>query len=66
MIFPKPFMTIKELIELGIPECDLIYARYCSCYTHPIAYKSGKGKTSKWIYNTEELEKFIKSRCTGG
>ena len=64
MKYPKQFMTIKELKQMGLPEKWL---RGIARNRHQnIAWKIGTGgRTSSFMFDTEELEKYRKASCTG-
>ena len=53
--YPKKIMTKSELIKFGIPEAVVERALH-SKYQPEFATKSGRGRTSKWLFNTEEFE----------
>lgn len=68
MKYPKPRMTISELNEYGWTRFELmsIYRNRAINRDHSIAEKVGKGgRTSTIKFDTEALEKYRKSRCTG-
>lgn len=52
--YPKPLMTFSEMISIGIPEAVLLRAIHRK--DRPYADKAGTGRTSKWLFNTEEFE----------
>lgn len=59
MGFAKPFMSFSELQRAGIPEAMLM-----QIYNTPhqtIAFKSGKHKQSKIIFDTKQLQKEIEN-----
>lgn len=59
MQFPKPRMKIRELIPLGFTYSELNqYAHMRGCP----AVKNGKGKTSHWIFDTAEFDKWLKEK----
>ena len=64
MNYPKKFMKISELEELGIKpqEIKMIYR------TRPdlkIAFKAGTAKNSPIKVDTERYERYRQSKCTG-
>ena len=66
--YPKSFMTIKELKEMGWTEDELlaIYRNRRINRDLSIAWKTGSGgRTSTIKFDTEALEKYRKSLCTG-
>lgn len=67
--YPKKFMTIKELKELGLKEKYLrnIYRSRTINRNFGIASKQGGEDKphSTIIFDTEALEKYRKSQCTG-
>lgn len=74
MKYPKKVMTIKELHEdepyhIGYPDEWLreIYRSRTINRNHKIAWKmGGEDKPhSTILFDTEELEKYRKSQCTG-
>lgn len=63
MTYPKALMTTSELIELGYTKKFLLTVarnKYLK-----IACRNGTGRNSKWIFDTELLEKYRKAHCTG-
>lgn len=69
MTYPKKIMTIKELRSLGYPDEWLreIYRSRAINRLHKIAWKmGGEDKPhSTILFDTDELEKYRKSQCTG-
>ena len=64
MTYPKQVMSIKELKAMGYPE-EFLLGIYRS-RNQKIAWKIGTGgRTSKILFDTEELEKYRKAQCTG-
>ena len=63
MTYPKPFMSTKELMNMGYTK-KFLYSVARNRYLK-IACRSGDGRNSKWIYDTELLEKYRKAHCTG-
>ena len=65
MNYPKKVMTIKELKVLGYPE-EWLRAIYRSRH-QKIAWKMGGEDKSKStiLFDTDELEKYRRSKCTG-
>ena len=66
--YPKKFMRLKELVDLGLPEKWLrtIYLSRSINRDHSIAWKMDTSKSnSPIIFDTEELEKYRKAQCTG-
>lgn len=65
MNYPKQVMTIKELKAMGFPESWLreVYRNR----HQKVAWKMGGEDKPKStiLFDTEELEKYRKSRCTG-
>ena len=64
MKYPKAVMTISELTEMGFTRYELmdIYRSR----NQKVARKIGKGgRTSTIKFDTEELDKYLKARCTG-
>ena len=64
MVYPKEIMTISELMALGWKRGELmdIYRRR----NQKVAWKCGKGgRTSTIKFDTTELEKFRRAKCTG-
>lgn len=63
MEYPKKIMTIKELKELGWHEPDLraIYRMR----NQKIAWKMKPTPHSTILFDTDELEKYRKTLCTG-
>lgn len=61
MLYPKARMKISELIKLGFSRKELItYAHIRGC---PVE-KNGTGKTSHFVFDTEEFEKWRKKRMS--
>lgn len=57
MVYPKPIMSRKEMIKLGIPEALLIKVTLEK--GQKIAFRPNPAsKTSPWLYDTEEFEKY--------
>jgi len=68
MTYPKAIMTIKQLMELGYPKEWLfkIYRSRTINRDHSIAWKMDESKkTSTILFDTEALEKYRRSLCTG-
>ena len=64
MVYPKAIMTIKELETLGFKSKEL-YAIYRN-RRQKVAWKTGtNGKTSTIKFDTAELDKYLKAKCTG-
>lgn len=65
MKYPKQVMTIKELRAMGYPDEWLreIYRKR----NQKIAWKMGgeDKRNSTILFDTEELEKYRRSQCTG-
>lgn len=58
MKYPKPIMTINELVAMGYSKHLLrnLYAEY----GYPLAFKEIPSKTALIKFDTEELDKTIK------
>lgn len=69
MKYPKQVMTIKELRCMGYPDEWLraIYRSRAINRDHSIAWKMGgeDKPNSTILFDTEELEKYRRSQCTG-
>ena len=77
MKYPKKVMTISELTRVDDPDPDknigypreylLGIARNKKLNRHMhIAWKTGKGgKTSTYLFDTDNLEKYRAAQCTG-
>ena len=65
MNYPKQVMTIKELMAMGYPE-EWLRQIYRSRH-QKIAWKMGgeDKRNSPILFDTEELEKYRRSQCTG-
>lgn len=66
--YPKTFMTIKELVAMGYTRGELmrIYRNRAIQRDYRIASKKNPAKeTSAIVFDTEALEKYRKSQCTG-
>ena len=64
MTYPKQFMTISELVSMGLKKKDLY--RIAQSRHQKIARKIGTGgRTSSYIFDTVELEKYLRASCTG-
>lgn len=67
--YPKEFMTIKELVAMGLHDEDLrrIYRSRTINREYSIAWKiGGEDKPKSTIlFDTEALEKYRKTQCTG-
>ena len=63
MKYPKEIMTIKELVNMGWSESELlaIYRRR----NNGIAWKNGNYKNSTIMFSTQDLERYRKNKCTG-
>lgn len=59
MGFSKPFMSFSELQRAGIPEAML--TRIYNTPHQTVAFKSGKHKQSKIIFDTKQLQKLLES-----
>ena len=62
--YPKPFMKLSELTEMGLPEEWLLYV-YRMRDDKKIAWKAGLKKNSPIVFDTEELERLRKASCVG-
>lgn len=69
MKYEKPVMTITELKKMGFPDEWLrsIYRSRTINRNHCIAWKMGGEDKPKStiLFDTEELEKYRRSLCTG-
>jgi hypothetical protein len=69
MNYPKEVMTIKELTKMGYPEEWLrtIYRSRAINRDHSIAWKMGgeDKRNSPILFDTEALEKYRRTLCTG-
>lgn len=66
--YPKKFMWLSALVEMGLPEKWLrtIYYSRSINRDNSIAWKMDASKNnSPIIFDTDELEKYRKSQCTG-
>lgn len=66
--YPKKFMRLSALVEMGLPEKWLrtIYYSRSINRDNSIAWKMDASKNnSPIIFDTDELEKYRKSQCTG-
>lgn len=67
--YPKPIMTIKQLVNMGFPDEWLrnIYRSRSINRDHSIAWKMGGEDKPKStiLFDTEALEKYRRSQCTG-
>lgn len=64
MNYPKQVMKIKELVAMGYPE-EWLLAIYRNRH-QKIAWKMDESKSnSPILFDTEELEKYRRSCCTG-
>ena len=63
MKYPKSIMRITELEKLGFPReyLEAIYRRR----NQKVAWKMSNAVNSPILFDTEELEKMRKARCTG-
>lgn len=59
MKFAKPFMSFSELQRAGIPEAML--NRVYNTPHQTIAFKSGKHKQSKIIFDTKQLQNMLEN-----
>ncbi len=64
MNYPKPVMRMSELKKMGFPEEWLLYV-YRKKTDRKIAWKTGFKDNCPILFDTEELEKFRRSSCTG-
>ena len=61
---PKPIMKLSELIEMGYPK-EWLLSIYRNRH-QDVAWKMDESKSnSPILFDTEELERFRKSQCTG-
>ena len=67
MEYPKAVMTIKELTTLGFSDewLRMIYRSRAINKTHAIAWKLSEKPKSTIQFDTEALEKYRRSCCTG-
>ncbi len=68
MKYPKQVMKISELTKMGFAKSELLeIARSRSINkNHAIAWQKNASKSnSPYYFDTEELEKYRKSKCTG-
>lgn len=64
MKYPKQVMTITELREMGYPD-EWLRSIYRNRH-QKIAWKMDESKPKSTIlFDTEELEKFRRAKCTG-
>ena len=66
--YPKKFMRLSELTEMGLPEewLRFIYRSRSINRDYSIAWKMDYSKrNSPIIFDTDELEKYRKAQCTG-
>jgi len=64
MTYPKPIMTISELVKMGYGE-EWLRSIYRSRHQN-IAWKEHPEKSNSPIkFDTEELEKYRRAQCTG-
>lgn len=66
--YPKKFMRLSALVKMGLPEKWLrtIYYSRSINRDNSIAWKMDASKVnSPIIFDTDELEKYRKSQCTG-
>lgn len=63
MAFPKTFMTIKELAELGLSE--KILRKMFHKYGYPLAFRESQSKTAPIKFNTLELGKVLSKENRG-
>lgn len=54
MVYPKPLMSITELVSMGYSRWDL--RCYANAKNAPVIRTIGKGKV---FYQTEKLDEFI-------
>lgn len=64
MNYPKKVMSLKELIEMGFRESELM--EVYRMRNNGIAWKSGSAINSPIMFSTEDFERYRKSKCTGG
>ncbi len=62
MRYPKPLMSIRELVEMGYSKTDLYHAAHCDESKYYIIPTKGKGKIR---FDTEQWEKHRKHVLTG-
>ena len=67
MEYPKALMTIKELETMGYKRDELlaIYRNRAINRKFHIAWKMSDSPNSPIKFDTEALEKYRRSRCTG-
>lgn len=56
MQYPKQIMTITELSKLGFPRDYLL--RVVHAHGQTFAKQMSRGKSSKWLFDTESFEKW--------
>jgi len=59
MQYPKQRMKITEMVSLGFSRDEL--NRYVHMKGCP-AIKNGQGKTSHWVFDTSEFDKWLKEK----
>ena len=64
MNYPKPVMKLSELKKMGFTEDWLMFI-FHKRYDRKIAWKAGRAQNSPILFDTEELEKYRRSQCTG-
>ena len=64
MEYPKKVMSLKELTAIGYRKNELM--EIFRSRRQIIAWKTGTGgKTSTILFDTDELEKYRRAKCTG-
>lgn len=58
--FPKQYMTIKELVEIGFSSTQTLN-RWVHIRGFP-AVRSGTGKTAPWLIDTSQIQKWQKEK----
>lgn len=58
MEFPKQFMTISQLVQMGMSETFL--RSLVTDKGYPLCFREGMGRTSPIKFDTHELQKLIK------
>ena len=61
MTYPKPVMTLQELKDMGFPEKWLL--KLYRTNNKGLAWKAGKHKNNKILFDVEKLEKIRRSEC---
>lgn len=64
MEYPRPVMRMSELKKMGFPAEWLLMVFRMQGNRH-IAWKMGTAENSPILFDTGELEKYRKAKCTG-